>query len=49
MKRAVALDAETVFFVPKLYIDTASGQKTVKREKCNHLIFCFGIFLFALR
>ena len=27
------LDAESVFFAPKLYVDTASGQKTLKRAK----------------
>lgn len=26
-------DAESVFFAPKLYTDTASGQKTLKRAK----------------
>ena len=27
------LDTESVFFAPKLYVDTASGQKTLKRAK----------------
>ncbi len=28
-------DAESVFFAPKPYADTASGQKTLKRAKVN--------------
>ena len=29
-------DAESVFFAPKPYADTASGQKTLKRAKINY-------------
>ena len=51
MKQGLShLDAETVFFTPEaVYRYREWVKKTVKKEKCNHFMIHFSIFLFVLR
>ena len=47
---AVRISMQKPFFSPRsCMLIPRSGEKTVKKEKCNRFIFNFSIFLFVLR